>query len=159
VADPENGKCYRRGVGMMVLNAAGEVLMCQRADASAGWQMSQGGIEEGEQPEAAALRELKEEIGTNAVEILAQTKDWLQYDLPETSRSKSWGGRYVGQRQKWFLMRFLGHDAEIMRAPETPEFRAWKWMPVEQIPAVVVAFKQPMYRAIVAEFRSRIGTS
>jgi putative (di)nucleoside polyphosphate hydrolase len=144
---------------MMVLNPAGEVLLCQRADASAGWQMPQGGVEDGEQPETAALRELKEEIGTDAVAILAQTKEWLQYELPQTLRGKAWGGRYIGQRQKWFLMRFLGRDAEIMRATQTPEFRAWRWAPVEQVPEVVVAFKQTMYRAIVAEFHPLIGAS
>ena len=121
--------------------------------------MPQGGIEDGEQPETAVLRELREEIGTDAVEILAQTKEWFQYDLPDTLQGKAWGGRYIGQRQKWFLMRFLGHDGEIMRATETPEFRTWKWVMVEQVPELVVAFKWAMYRAIVAEFRSRIGTS
>ena len=155
--EPGNDQLYRRGVGMMVLNAAGEVLVCQRCDASAGWQMPQGGIEEGEQPETAVLRELKEEIGTNAVTILAQTKKWLYYDLPGTLQGKAWGGRYIGQRQKWFLLRFVGDDAEITLATQTPEFRAWKWIPVGHVPDVAVAFKQSMYRAILAEFRPFVG--
>ncbi len=159
MVDPGDGRSYRRGVGMVVLNAAGEVSMCQRADASAGWQMPQGGIEDGERPETAALRELKEEIGTDAVAILAQTEEWLQYELPAALQGKACGGRYIGQRQKWLLMRFLGCDAEILRAPQTPEFRAWKWVPVEQVPDVVVDFKQTIYRAIVAEFRALIGKS
>ncbi len=111
-----------------------------------------GGIDEGEQPERAAQRELLEEIGTDRVEIIAQTDDWLTYDLPDELMGKIWGGRYRGQKQKWFLMRFTGVDKHIDIATEHPEFRAWKWATIESLPLRIVPFKKDLYETVVERF-------
>lgn len=145
---------YRSGVGMMVFNQAGHVFIARRIDSTAeAWQMPQGGIDEGEEPRPAALRELKEEIGTDKAEIIAESRAWLTYDLPDELVPIIWKGKYRGQKQKWFALRFTGTDADIDIATEHPEFLDWKWAPIETLPEVIVPFKRDLYAALVAEFR------
>ena len=139
----------------MLLNRAGEVFVGRRIDMPAmpAWQMPQGGIDPGETPLASALRELKEEIGTNKVELLGESQGWLRYDLPAELSRGIWGGRYRGQRQKWFAMRFTGDDSDIDLATAHPEFDAWKWVSPEQHADVIVSFKRQLYFDILTEFR------
>ena len=145
---------YRPCVGIMLINQDNKVFVGQRLDQIAeAWQMPQGGIDEGESPEVAALRELKEEVGTNKAEIVAQSRDWLTYDLPVDLIGKLWKGRYRGQRQKWLAMRFLGSDQDIDIATHEPEFMAWRWIEPALLPDVIVPFKRDLYAQIVAEFR------
>lgn len=145
---------YRLGVGILLLNARREVFVAKRIDmTSEAWQMPQGGIDEGEQPEAAAMRELQEEIGTNKATIIAESDGWLEYDLPEHLVPIIWGGRYRGQRQKWFAMQFDGTDADIDIATEHPEFSEWQWVPMHTLPDIIVPFKRVLYERIVAEFQ------
>lgn len=145
---------YRRGVGMMLFNARGEVFVAKRIDTvSDAWQMPQGGIDDDEQPAAAALRELKEEIGNDNATILAESADWYRYDLPADLVPKIWKGRYRGQEQKWFALRFNGTDADINIDTEHPEFCEWKWVAINTLPDLIVPFKRPLYEALVAEFR------
>lgn len=144
---------YRPGVGILLLNRDGLVFVAQRIDTpGAAWQMPQGGIDPGETPRAAALRELKEETGTDRAELLAEGRSWLTYDLPAELRAKVWKGRYKGQCQKWFVLRFLGDDGDIDLEGETPEFSAWRWVSPDQLPALIVDFKRPLYEAILEEF-------
>jgi putative (di)nucleoside polyphosphate hydrolase len=146
---------YRQCVGIMLLNGGGHVLVARRADmpATPAWQMPQGGINPGETPRQAALRELEEEIGTAKAQILAESRDWMTYDFPGRLASRMWDGRYRGQRQKWFLMRFTGSDADIDVATEHPEFDDWRWVEPEQLPALIVAFKRRIYVEVLTEFR------
>ena len=151
-AEPAAGP-YRLGVGMMLLDDRGRVFVARRADTvEPAWQMPQGGIDEGEDPRAACLRELREEIGTDRALILAETRDWLSYDLPPEIAGRLWGGRYRGQRQKWFCLRFTGTDADIDLDTAHPEFTAWKWVEIADLPALIVPFKRPLYERVVAEF-------
>jgi putative (di)nucleoside polyphosphate hydrolase len=144
---------YRSGVGVMLLNKRGHVLVARRIDLpDAGWQMPQGGIDDGESPRAAAVRELREEIGTDSADILAESKGWLQYDLPQELIGKAWNGRWRGQRQKWFVMRFTGDDKEIALDTQHPEFSEWKWVPVVALPELVASFKRQVYLDLLAEF-------
>lgn len=146
---------YRPCVGIMLINPAGLVFVGQRIDNLVeAWQMPQGGIDEGEDPRTAALRELGEEIGTEKAEIIAESAGWLNYDLPVDLIPKVWKGRYRGQRQKWFAMRFLGTDADIDIETSHPEFAAWRWVEHHQLPDLIVPFKRDLYREIVAEFAS-----
>lgn len=145
---------YRKGVGIMLFNADGLVFVAKRIDMTAeAWQMPQGGIDEGEDPRETAMRELKEEIGTNNAEILAESKEWLTYDLPDELAPFIWKGKYRGQKQKWFAMRLLGDESEIDIAGEKPEFSEWKWAPVETLPDLIVTFKRELYMQLVQEFR------
>lgn len=145
---------YRPCVGVMLLNADNQVFVAQRRDMKTeAWQMPQGGIDKGETPRDAAFRELEEETGTRNAEILAETQGWLDYDLPLDLLPKLWKGRYRGQRQKWFAMRYLGRDEDIDIETEEPEFSAWKWADVDELPSLIVSFKRELYRQVVAEFR------
>lgn len=145
---------YRRNVGIMLLNRAGEVFVGQRLDmAEEAWQMPQGGIDPGETPIVAALRELLEEVGTNKGQVLAESRGWLTYDLPEELRQRLWRGKWRGQTQKWFALRFTGQDSDINIATAHPEFSAWKWTPVDTVVDLIVPFKRPLYEEVVAEFR------
>jgi putative (di)nucleoside polyphosphate hydrolase len=138
----------------MPLNANDEVFVGQRVrNTGDAWQMPQGGIDEGEEPRAAALRELREEVGTDNVELLAESRGWLRYDLPAELVGEAWAGRSCGQQQKWFAMRFLGSDAEINIATEHPEFSAWRWVPVRQLPALIVSFKRQLYWDVLEQFQ------
>lgn len=154
---------YRPCVGIMVLNAAGQIWVGQRADTpgdSEGrgiwWQMPQGGIDENEDPKLAALRELQEETAIKNVEIIGETPNWLTYDLPSHLIGVAWGGRYRGQRQKWFAARFLGEDSEVdLGVPGTlhAEFTAWRWCPADELSAVIVPFKRDVYVEVLRTFR------
>lgn len=150
---------YRPCVGVMLVNAEGEVFVGQRRDSDQpAWQMPQGGIDEGEDARTAGLRELWEETGVSAdlVRIEAETQDWLTYDLPAELIGKVWKGKYRGQKQKWLLLRFLGTDAEINIATDHPEFSEWRWLPADQLVASIVPFKREVYRAVLNEFSARL---
>jgi putative (di)nucleoside polyphosphate hydrolase len=146
-------RLYRPNVGMMLVNPAGRVFVARRIDTSVeSWQMPQGGIDEGEDPRAAALRELEEEIGTAKAEIVAETGGWLRYDIPSALAGKLWKGRWKGQRQKWFLLRFTGADRDIDLATRHPEFDAWRWVEPLLLPDLIIPFKRQTYRDVLAEF-------
>lgn len=147
---------YRKCAGLMLVNDQGLVFVARRKDTPDAWQMPQGGIDKGETPHEAALRELEEEIGTAKAEIVAESSQWLRYDLPADLVGKVWKGKYRGQEQKWFLLRFTGSDADIDIATRHPEFDAWKWAPVDELPSMIVAFKRPIYEALVEEFGPRV---
>jgi putative (di)nucleoside polyphosphate hydrolase len=144
---------YRPCVGVMLINREGLVFVGRRIDQTMeGWQMPQGGIDAGETPEEAALRELKEEIGTNNARILRGMDEWLAYDLPPHLLGVALHGKYRGQRQKWIAMRFEGDDSEIDIQTEEPEFAAWKWLAIEALPRLVVPFKRDTYSKVLAAF-------
>ena len=154
-----NGDNYRRGVGVMLLNAQGKVFVGARIDnTDEAWQMPQGGIDEGEQPWDTALRELEEETGIapHLVERIADCPERLKYDLPPELRHKLWGGKYRGQDQDWFLASFLGDDSDINIATKHPEFREWKWIEPEQLPDLIVPFKRDLYRRLLREFAEQL---
>ena len=115
--------------------------------------MPQGGIDTGESPREAALRELHEEVGTSLVEVVAESRSWIRYDLPAHLADRVWRGRYRGQEQKWFAMRFLGRDADIEIETDHPEFRAWRWVALEELPELIVPFKRQIYLELIEEFR------
>ncbi len=150
---------YRPNVGAVLFNHAGLILVARRADmpnaegAPGGWQLPQGGMDEGEDPREAVLRELAEEIGTDRAEIIAEHPDWFTYDLPPALIGKALGGRYRGQRQKWFALRFTGVDADIrLDLDPHPEFDAWRWVPLAALPALAVPFKLVIYEALARDF-------
>ena len=154
---------YRPCVGVTLVNGAGEAFIGHRKPKRASevldarsWQMPQGGIDAGEDPLAAAKRELWEETSVRSIELIAEMPRWLQYDLPVGARGR-WGGRYRGQTQKWFLFRFLGADAEInVRRPaegaHDAEFDDWRWERFERLPDLVVPFKREVYQAVAEAF-------
>ena len=145
---------YRPCVGVMLFNPQGQVFVGRRIDLPGDhWQMPQGGIDPGETAEAAARRELFEEIGTDKAEFIAECPGWLRYDLPPAFRGGAWGGRYIGQTQRWFAMRFTGCDDDINLATAHPEFIAWKWTPIAAVPELVVDFKRASYERVVAAFQ------
>lgn len=143
---------YRPCVGLMLLNPRNEIFVGRRIDTAESWQMPQGGIDPGETPEQAALRELHEEVGTSRADIIAESNRWRRYDLPSTLRGRVWRGRYRGQAQKWFLLRFTGSDEEIDLGGHRPEFDAWRWVRLDELVELIVAFKRDVYRDVVAEF-------
>lgn len=143
----------RRGVGILLINFTGQVFVGQRSDMTEeAWQMPQGGIEPGETAQAAALRELREELGTANAEVVARTNDWLSYELPAEILDRIPMPRGRGQVQRWFLLRFLGNDSEIDVATEHPEFSSWKWLGAHELPTVVAPFKRELYRRVLVEF-------
>lgn len=144
---------YRRCVGVMLFNRDGHVLVGQRLDRMVeAWQMPQGGVDDGEAPDAAVLREMREEIGTDNAKIITGTADWLAYDLPKDLQGKLWKGKYRGQIQKWYLMKFLGSDSDIDINTEHPEFRNWRWCPVDELVALAVPFKRGIYSEVIRRF-------
>lgn len=151
---------YRPCVGIMLCNKAGGVFAGQRLDSADGaWQMPQGGVEKGEDAEDAALRELEEETGipASAVEIITQTDDWIPYDLPHYLVPKLWNGRFRGQKQKWFLMRFTGSDDLVNIQTAEPEFSAWQWLPPEKLLDLIVPFKRDTYEHVIKEFQKAVA--
>lgn len=146
---------YRPNVGLMVINPIGHVFAGQRLDhVSDAWQMPQGGIDEGEEPFDAAMRELGEETGIaeNLVELLAETSELLRYDFPAELAANLCGGGYRGQEQRWYLLRFHGADAQVNIATEEPEFSVWKWMEPADLVKKIVPFKRDIYTRVIHEF-------
>lgn len=146
---------YRPGAGVMLLNPKGKVFVAQRLDSTLeAWQMPQGGLEEDEDPEDGALRELEEETGItrDKVEIIARCPTELLYDLPDDLVGKLWKGKWRGQRQHWFLCRFTGGEQDIDIQTEHPEFRAWKWAEPSELPAMIVPFKRELYGRVLEAF-------
>ncbi|PHQ69353.1 MAG: RNA pyrophosphohydrolase [Sneathiella sp.] len=145
---------YRACAGMMVLNNQNKVFVARRIDTvSEHWQMPQGGIDKGETPLDAAFRELEEEIGTRNVSHIHGLDEWLNYDLPKDLIGKIWKGKYRGQKQKWFLFRFLGEDHEINIETDHPEFSEWRWAGVDELPGLIVPFKRDIYETIIRKLR------
>ncbi|WP_309661522.1 RNA pyrophosphohydrolase [Sphingomonas sp.] len=146
---------YRRGVGVMLLNARKRIWIGRRIDNSDdAWQMPQGGIDAGEEPWATALRELEEETGIppHLVERVAECPERLRYDLPPKLRGILWGGKWKGQLQDWYLCRFLGSESDVNIATKHPEFNDWKWVEPSALPDLIVPFKRDLYRRLIAEF-------
>lgn len=147
---------YRPAAGVMLVNRDGKVFVAQRLDSRLeAWQMPQGGLDAGEDPLAGALRELREETGIppDKVEVIARAEGTFRYDLPEDLVGKLWKGRWRGQEQHWFLVRFLGEDEDVNLATEHPEFRAWRWAEPTELPAMIVPFKKKLYEDVLAAFR------
>lgn len=151
---------YRPGVGIFLFNEKGQVFVARRIDnTSEAWQMPQGGIDDGEKPVEALYRELMEEIGVpaNKVELVHEINEWLYYDLPQHLTSILWNGRYKGQRQRWFALKFKGTDADINIATEIPEFSEWQWIKPASLPDMIVEFKRDLYNDILSRLkRSKI---
>lgn len=152
---------YRPCVGTMVLNRDGRVFIGQRSggpehvDLAHAWQMPQGGIDPGEDPWATALRELFEETNIRSVARLGEIDEWLSYDIPRELIGHAWSGKYRGQRQKWYALRFIGEESEIditCPAGHKPEFASWRWEVMHNVPSLVVPFKRPVYERVVREF-------
>ncbi|MEP2532226.1 RNA pyrophosphohydrolase [Shimia sp.] len=150
---------YRRNVGVMLVNADGHAFVGQRLDSDvAAWQMPQGGIDKGEAAQEAALRELEEETGVSRdlVTVEAETEGWISYDLPHDIVPRIWKGRYKGQEQKWYLLRFHGRDDQVRIDGDHPEFSEWRWLPADELVANIVPFKRSVYEQVVAAFSSRL---
>ena len=147
-------------VGVVLLNASGLIWAGQRLDSPIpAWQMPQGGIDDGERPKEAALRELREEtgIGTGDVVFIDKTRGWVTYDLPPDLLGKVWGGKYRGQKQKWFCYRFTGHDDQVTITTPHPEFSAWAWVQADALVAGIVPFKRAVYAQVIAAFRAHLA--
>ncbi len=158
-ADPK-ALPLRPCVGVVLTNGRGDVFLGERIDTPGAWQFPQGGIDEGETPATAALRELEEEIGVSAdgVVITAEHPDWQTYELPAELVGKVWKGRYRGQRQKWFLMTLTGDEGAIRLDVDHPEFSAWRWSTPVEATEAIVAFKRPIYRSILKYFGQHLGS-
>lgn len=149
---------YRESVGMMLLNEDNLVFVGRRIDTTSdAWQMPQGGIDAGEKPQNAAIRELEEETGTNKAKIIVESSEWLCYDLPDKLIPRIWNGKYRGQKQRWFALRFLGTDSDININTKHPEFCEWQWVSMQDLPSLIVPFKRDIYAKVVAEFSSKLA--
>jgi len=151
---------YRPNVGAALFNPQGLVFVARRADmpnaegAAGGWQLPQGGIDDDEDPGIAVLRELEEEIGTRNAVVVGEHPEWLTYDLPPALLGRTLGGRYRGQRQRWFALRFTGRDSDVrLDLDPHPEFDAWRWAALDELPGLAVAFKRPIYEVVAGSFR------
>ena len=150
---PYEQRPYRPCVGIFLLNNNGLVFAGRRIDSRAeAWQMPQGGIDAGESPLQACMREMREEIGTNTAELVSQHDDWLYYDIPLPLADRLWQGRYKGQKQKWMALRFTGDDSDINIATEEPEFCEWKWLSPHDLVDLAVPFKRDVYQNVLAAF-------
>jgi putative (di)nucleoside polyphosphate hydrolase len=148
---------YRQGVGMMIINNQNKIFVGKRIDSKTDtWQMPQGGIDIGETPSAAALREMAEEIGSNKAHILAESKKWYSYRVPKFLIPRLWDGQYCGQRQKWFLIRFTGEDSDINIETTHPEFDSWKWVSLNDLLSNIIPFKHKLYQEVINEFKDLI---
>lgn len=150
---------YRENVGVMLVNENGHVFVGQRMDSEVpAWQMPQGGIDKGEDAKSAALRELEEETGVSSdlVTLVAESADWIAYDLPHDIVPRIWKGRFKGQKQKWFLLKFHGSDAQINIEVDHQEFSEWRWLPFEDLVNNIVPFKRAVYQQVVEEFAEHI---
>lgn len=150
---------YRPCAGVMLVNSDGKVFVGQRIDSEYdAWQMPQGGIDDGEDPRAAALRELWEETGVKAhlVTVEGETEDWIPYDLPHDLVPKLWKARYRGQKQKWFLMRFQGDDGDVNIATDHAEFSKWRWIAPSDLPGAIVPFKRQVYERVLEAFKDKL---
>jgi putative (di)nucleoside polyphosphate hydrolase len=148
--DPDR---YRPCVGIALFNSEGHVLVAERLDNPGNWQMPQGGIDEGEEPETAVFREMQEEIGTRKAKIIGTIEDWIYYDVPAATAKRLWGGRYKGQRQKWIALQFLGDDSDIdLDTHHDPEFSQWKWIPLTALADCAVPFKRGVYERVAKDF-------
>jgi len=148
---------YRNGVGIMMINHQKKIFVGKRIDnKSDAWQMPQGGIDNGEDEDLAMIRELNEETGVNssAIKIITKTKNYLYYNLPYNLQKKFWGGKYLGQKQRWYLVEFIGNDSLINIATNNAEFAHWKWVAKEDLIKLIVNFKKPLYLEIVKEFEN-----
>ncbi len=144
---------YRPGVGMMIIDSQNRIFVGKRIDTKiSAWEMPQGGINIGETPSVAALREMLEEIGCNKGSIIAESKFWYSYDVPKILVPKLWDGNFRGQKQKWFLIRFNGVDDEININTTEPEFSEWRWAGIEELLSIVIPFKRKLYKAVMREF-------
>ena len=144
---------YRPCAGIMLLNNKGKVFVARRIDTDTeAWQMPQGGIENGEDPKGAAIRELEEETGITQADIIAEYQDWLTYDLPDKLYGKVWKGRYGGQTMKWYVMRFHGEDSDINIKTRHPEFSSWRWVDMNDLQEIIVPFKRDIYKALSEKF-------
>ena len=147
---------YRKGVGMMVFNDQKKIFVGKRIDNEKAWQMPQGGVDENENFEIAAKRELFEETGIQSIRIIKKSNNEYVYDLPKYLLGKIWKGKYKGQKQKWFLMKFLGPNNEININQKNPEFKEWKWVDIKILPDLIVSFKKDLYVSIIKEFSGSI---
>jgi putative (di)nucleoside polyphosphate hydrolase len=166
---PRHDLPYRPCVGVMLINGAGLVFIGRRksdagpehVEGGFAWQMPQGGIDPGEDPYVAALRELHEETNVRSVSLLAEAPDWYSYELPQRVIGTAWKGRYRGQTQRWFALRFTGEDSEIdIRFPaggHKPEFDAWRWERMDRLPDLIIPFKRPVYEQVVSAFARLAG--
>ena len=143
---------YRKGVGMMVFNNKKKIFVGKRIDNQKAWQMPQGGIDDNENCETAARRELYEETGIQSIRIIQKSKQEYTYDLPEHLLGKLWKGQYMGQKQNWFLIKFLGPDSEINLNQKYPEFNEWKWVDINELPRLIVPFKKKLYLSLIKDF-------
>ena len=147
---------YRKGVGMMVFNDDKKIFVGKRIDNQKAWQMPQGGVDENEGCLSAAKRELYEETGIQSIRIIEKSKEKYIYDLPKYLLGKIWKGKYKGQRQRWFLIKFLGPDSEINLNQKCPEFNEWKWVGIDELSKLIVPFKKKLYLSVIKEFQSFI---
>lgn len=144
---------YRPCAGIMLLNSNNKVFVAKRIDTLVeAWQMPQGGIDEGEDPKEAAIRELEEETGVKNAKVIAEYEEWLSYDLPQELYGKVWKGKYGGQTMKWYVMRYNGHDNDINIETEHPEFSEWKWTDITNLPDMIVPFKKELYQKLADKF-------
>ena len=147
---------YRNGVGIMVYNDDKKIFVGKRIDNQKAWQMPQGGIDKNEDTDDAAKRELFEETGIQSIRIIQRSKKEHYYDLPDHLLGKIWKGKYKGQKQSWYLVKFLGPDSEININQDHPEFNEWKWVDLDELPSLIVPFKKILYQSVIEEFKSFI---